>query len=168
MRIVNTTIACSTEPRVKLRLKSLPNCVHYKKFPGVKIRFQGFTAMIFRSGKINLLGLKTLDRLDQIFCDIAVYLSRAGYDVKVQGCIKNIVITTTVDSGINLTASYNRFKAMGFKCMLELELYPALRVWNKWTALIYHSGTIIVTGVCEAQLAEITCKWLEATVCIAE
>jgi TATA-box binding protein (TBP) (component of TFIID and TFIIIB) len=147
MRVVNSTIACCSEPQVTVNLQKLPAATTYTRFPGAKVRFGNFTVMFFESGKMNLLGLKDISLLDACLAQVATYMCKAGYNVTVKGHLKNIVVTTKFPAPVNLPDAYGKLREHRYKCMLELELYPAIRVWSTWTALVYHTGQVIVTGL---------------------
>lgn len=167
MRVVNSTVACWTEPSVNIVVHELPGAQTYGRFPGGRVKFNGYTAMFFGTGKINVLGLRNLDHIDDMLLELAAYLACAGYNVQVKGVLRNVVVSSNLKRRINLTDMYYRLKGFGVKCMLELEMYPALRAWHGWSALIYHTGTIIVTGAHTPSVAKEACMWLGAIVSIA-
>ena len=149
VRVVNSTIACVTTPKVNINLSKLPNSRKFSRFPGASVRFDGYTAMFFASGRINVLGLKNLELLELTMDSLSKYLGSAGYNVEVNGTVKNVVTFAAGTERVNLARSYDYIKRCGCFCMLEQELYPALRIWHKdkkWTALVYHTGNLIVTG----------------------
>jgi TATA-box binding protein (TBP) (component of TFIID and TFIIIB) len=149
VRVVNSTIACITQPKVHIHLSNLPKSRQYRRFPGASVRFDGYTAMFFASGRINVLGLKNLEHLEATMQVLTDYLRSAGYNVDVKGTVKNVVTFAAGNCRVNLARSYDYIKSCGCICMLEQELYPALRIWQqdyKWTAMVYHTGNLIVTG----------------------
>lgn len=156
MSVVNSTICCTTVPHTAIDLQQLPNACTYSRFPGVSVRFEGYTAMFFASGRINVLGLRDLRRQDTVMEALSAYLSQAGFNVRISGTVKNVVVFGTLPGRISLNRSFVSIRELGFTCMLEQELYPALRIWPKdrsWTALVYHTGKVIVTGASDVHVA---------------
>jgi TATA-box binding protein (TBP) (component of TFIID and TFIIIB) len=160
MQIVNSTIACHTKPTIRIRLETLPGAKLYPKFPGAKVRFHGFSAMFFRSGKINVLGLRKVQNLNRTMQELTRYLSDAGYPVSVEGKVNNVVVSNKLGTSVNLEAAYALFRKNDCRCMLELELYPALRIWHGWTAMVYHTGAIILTGLADPDAAIEAMTWI--------
>jgi len=153
VRIVNSTICCKLQG--SLYLDRLPNARTYPKFPGASVRFDEFTAMFFQSGRINVLGLRNLNHLDTAIHVLKDYLKHTGVDTNLTGEVKNVVAVGKFGKAINLPRLHSRLQQLGFTCMLEQELYPALRVWprhERWAALVYHTGKVIVTGAADVHI----------------
>jgi TATA-box binding protein (TBP) (component of TFIID and TFIIIB) len=167
MEVVNSTVACQLVPPTKIDVTNLPNAKVYRQFPGVKVRFENFTAMIFGSGKINVLGYRTPSKLETVARTLEEYLEKAGYaSVTVTCIVKNVVLSASLHKRINLQHAYTSFKTKGFTCILELEMYPGLRVHDgKVTSLVYHTGAVIVTGTSDVSYACCFMSQLLALLC---
>lgn len=147
VEVVNSTISCWTDAGTKLNLGTIPGAKLYKRFPGAKVTFNGFTAMLFKTGKVNILGLRDLERVVDAVGKVTKLICSTGHDVRLKWEVKNVVTVCRLPSHIDLESVHGRLRDMEGHSMLELELYPALRIWNaQWTALMYHTGVIIVTG----------------------
>ena len=165
MPIVNSTIACCTDPPVHIRLEELPGATRYPRFPGAKIRLDGFTAMIFRSGKLNIVGLKNLSRLNEAVQSVTAFIREAGYPVSLIAELQNVVVSDKLYKTINLPDAHRKLIKSGYSSMLELELYPAIRVWKFWTGMIYHTGSIIITGLKSAEEGIDAVDGLKSSLC---
>ena len=150
MKIVNSTLACTTVPLIQVHPAKLKHAQGFPKFPGHKVRFSDWTFMFFTSGRFNILGLKRLDLLDIVEDAMTEYLSSCCYPVAIKIRVANVVFFESYNGRINLRECFSMLKDE-YKCVLELEFYPALRVHNGWCALIYQSGKIIVTGTTEVE-----------------
>lgn len=163
MEVVNSTLSCELCPPTKLSLGDLRGSTTFRQFPGVKVRFDAFTAMFFRSGKVNVLGYRSPDDLTVVASAIEKYLHKVGYTSVVVKChIKNVVVSASLHSRINLEKAYGLLRDNGCRCLLELEMYPGLRVRakDKTSSLVYHTGAVIVTGTSDLTHARSFMSWL--------
>lgn len=160
MAVVNSTVTAYTKPLIRINLQNLPNAQTFPKFPAAKVKFPGYTAMIFASGKINVLGSRNPD-IDEMKTAIEEYLQNAGYNTTVSCTVKNIVVSGTLKKHVNLVQLYTCLKSCSIYCIYEPETYPAIRIWHECSVLVYHTGKIIVTGTKCKQTAQAKFMWIE-------
>ena len=107
------------------------------------------TALVYKSGRINLLGAKDFSTLmDAVFFLIA----ELDVDIEEDLTISNLVMSASFEKKINLTKLFNKLRdnELG-DVSYETELFPALIFKPKNSlngkTLIFHTGKVIITGL---------------------
>lgn len=150
IRMVNSTAVITPAAVTPLSLETLPGARTYPRFPGARIRFAGFTLLAFRSGSLVVVGAKDLTVLSEAKQKVQDFLNSCGYQEfrAIELKITNFVFAATMNGTLDLTAAHQHLRSMGRTSFYEMELYPALRVWqSEGTLLIYATGKVILTGV---------------------
>ena len=75
-KVVNMVACCNFGHRLRLELlsKKLGVLYHPDIFPGLSVRLDGCTAVLFHSGKANFLGAKTKLDIDAAYLDLLLQL----------------------------------------------------------------------------------------------
>ena len=75
-KVVNMVACCDFGHRLRLELlsKKLGVLYHPDIFPGLSVRLDGCTAVLFHSGKANFLGAKTKLDIDAAYLDLLLQL----------------------------------------------------------------------------------------------
>jgi transcription initiation factor TFIID TATA-box-binding protein len=124
-----------------------------KRFPGLFLKMidPKCVAIIFRSAKIILSGLKSFSDIDIIISRIVGELKSKGkiyIDIhSIKSEIVNIVITANLYDKINLDLAAIKLE----NTIFEPEIFPALiyksKVPVKCVFLVFNNGKIVLTGV---------------------
>ncbi len=123
-----------------------------KRFPGLFLRMidPKCVAIIFRSAKMILSGLKSFNDIDLIISRIVselkskkIYINMSSIKSK----IVNIVITANLYDKINLDLAAIKLE----NTIFEPEIFPALIYKSKepikCTFLVFNNGKIVLTGI---------------------
>lgn len=141
-----------------------------EQFPGLIYRLQEpkTAVLIFRSGKVNCTGAKTIDAVNQTISTIVEKLKKAGINVNnnPEIVVQNIVAVYDLNMQLNLT---NIAMSLGLENVeYEPEQFPGLvyRIEEpKVVLLLFGSGKVVCTGAKEkgeiAQAVKILRKDLE-------
>lgn len=131
-RVVNTTVAITLQKAVKVRSKNA-------RFPGQSFRLSDATATVFSSGKVILVGSKSLA---QIITGISEVEKMWGTVSK--WTIENVVFSINLSGRLSLQETANSFGAM-----YSPDIFHGLvlKLCNGSTAIVYYTGKIIITGL---------------------
>lgn len=153
----------------KIDVKKLkgPGIRHKPNFDGkVSKAFNGYTAMIYNSGKVTIIGVRDLAVLPRAEAEIKQFLGNQGYDFESCGTqIRNCIYTGTVGKKLNLGEVFGKILKIkptdgSWHLEYEHEHYPAvvLRVQGAGTAMVYSSGKVITTGVSDPTVGRKFCE----------
>ena len=116
-----------------------------KRFNGAIVKDFGVTLLVFRNGKVNVVGAKSLDGAETAmkkFCELMGH----PYTYKQMDMV-NLVATASVGKQLNLTHIAQKFPSM---ISYHPELYPAAYYTedkhSKPKVLIFHTGKLVFTG----------------------
>lgn len=139
-----------------------------RRFTGkATMTFNGYTAMVYASGKVTVVGLKDLSKLNEtIPTEIQRFLRQQGYQVEITGHrVRNHVFCGNLDKTIPLDDSYRKLLAVKpidgtWRIIYEYDQYPAIRlsVAGQGTAVIYGSGKVIVSGAADYNMGHAFCE----------
>lgn len=157
MNAVNTTCVCDIHPPVTLNLLlNKAKARKVKKLAAVKVKLSLplSTFLVFASGKIVIVGCKTLNAVKLAvsnFCKLLT--SETGTNFKWDNLeIKNSVFTASSNYKVDLNVLKERLNKTA---VFEPELYPSVVVnVLKATVLIFASGKLIITGVKTKEAAQ--------------
>lgn len=154
-RFVNSTVV------VKLVRPPPPFTPVNKRFPGKSMRLPHCTATIFKSGKVVLVGAKSMADIDKSVNHIGDQFGPIEHVA-----IRNVVASVSCDGRVDLSQL-----ASTLKCHYNPDIYNGLvaRLANGSTCIVFHTGKAIVTGcpsfeVCQESINIIadvleTAKW---------
>lgn len=137
--IVNTTVTtCLLNP---IAVEST-----YLRFPGKSYKLTHATALLFKSGKVVIVGSKSMDEISKSLLEVAEKLGATG-----NYTISNVVASLNFVGKINLM-----FLSKQLKCNYFNDEYHGLKVKlaTGATCLLYHTGKVIVTGCKDFQVCQ--------------
>jgi TATA-box binding protein (TBP) (component of TFIID and TFIIIB) len=107
---------------------------------------QGYTLVIFRSGKCRIMGCKKpLDLIPSGKSFVASIHVNMPYRIEIDG-IQSITVTASLSKMVHL---YKLAEKLKEQCMLEPELFSALRYlkYNPMCVNIFSSGKVVMLGI---------------------
>ena len=117
----------------------------------------GGCCRIFSSGKLVVLGKKSLHSIATCLADLAQLIEGLGFPVVLQPfTIVNVVGICDLGVSINLT---NFFNANVDFATYNPEIFPAVNLkWNGITYLVFATGKITITGCSSIELMFHACQ----------
>ena len=159
MRIVN--LVCSGDLKTIIDLeeirKSGNNLFTYdpSKYHGGYISLSNCKAVIYKSGKYIIVGLKSPNEVESAFFELKNFLSKFVDTSKAEKPkIMNMVAVGDLQTNIDL----NKFSLiLGLENVeYEPEQFPGLVYrYNKLTALVFSSGKVVLTGARDINVLEV-------------
>lgn len=153
LRMVVQNITCTANLNCPLDLVKLlndPNTTkHDKRFSAVihKLQNPPAKALIFKSGKFVLTGLKTLTKCYAGSKMIRDWIRSMGFNPKLRGfTVQNIVYAKKLHSSIDII---KLCKNNPDSCSWEPELFPGAHMKfpdTKVKGIIFHTGSYFLTG----------------------
>ena len=116
-----------------------------QRFNGAIVKDFGCTLLVFRNGKINVVGVQSIDQAKDAIKEFCKSLSQPN-TVK-EMVMVNLVASASLDRQINLQKLAENFS----HCIsYHPELYPAAYYskskYDKSKVLIFHTGKLVFTG----------------------
>lgn len=138
MDIVNITAVLSFGKRIEFPASTKYNP---KRFPGGIYKNFGATLLLFKTGKIVVVGVRDFGHLNSILPEIG---EKFGQVLKTD--VKNIVGSYDFQHRIDLGQILNDFSCKHV-VIYEPELFAGLRFYhNNALTTIFHTGKIYITG----------------------
>ena len=133
-----------------------------KTFPGVRLRLDGCTAQMFKTGKVVVVGAKSEGAIYDIMDQILSKMQKHGVPTgRTTRKIYNVVATASLKHGLDL-GQVAKFVP---KSMYEPEHFPGViirRLSPKCTILLFASGSMVCVGAESAEAANAAVNRLHA------
>ena len=133
-----------------------------KTFPGVRLRLDGCTVQMFKTGKVVVVGAESEDTVYDAMDEIQRKMQKHGIPIgRTTRKIYNVVATACLKHGLDL-GQVGRFVP---KSMYEPEHFPGViirRQFPKCTILLFASGSMVCVGAESADAANAAVNQLHA------
>lgn len=148
----------SLDKKTEIRVREMTGPLIRRKsnFTGkVSVSFNGYTAMIYNTGKIILLGVRNPSEvIPRAKDELQKFLRDQGYDVSIATHkIENFVFSGSTGASVDMGGLFTKLQSLkqqnnkSWNIVYEPEYYPAIKLTDneKGVALIYRTGKVITT-----------------------
>ena len=144
--MIITNIVCKSHCKcaINLSLINEPNLRSSNRFPGIAIKYNEGTVLLFNSGYYSISGVKNLSDAKLIAKRLITMLRNYGFNANLSRItIINICASDKMPFRIDLIKFANNDK----NCSYETELFPGAKcLFNGYIFTVFHTGTVFVTG----------------------
>lgn len=135
------------------------------RFPGLILRVNGVAYLIFRTGKVVIVGCKNEEHIHEAVKKLVKYISRviSGIPEKLTIQIQNIVMTAELGHEVDLETLSEKLEHV----IYVPEEFPGLIYKSgvgKPSALIFSTGKVVIVGASSVEDAEKVIAEIESTI----